>query len=198
VKLLTARFVSLAQCTEKGTLIQAIQNGNADNRSAVWGCVEDCLIKFGYPLFRLDMNCPLILFKDISKVLTVGIDVTNISGKKPSVGTVAICSDPFEGSLQHWRFHSQVLPPRRQVMSILHASVLFQRSFARYIDDCIEKKKTPAPHIIVLRKGLAEVCSYTLHLVYVRLLCCIGMCMTQQQKKPMKVLNTINKSPGHI
>ena len=130
---------------------------NCGNRNAVWGAMEDLLIKNSAPLFVIE---PALNPKggiNMNETIIMGIDVVSSQvGIKPAIGSVSITTNPLQCYLGSYSFHLTCLPRVKKVIGIRKMERLATLALTRAIQDKRDKGENLPTHLLILRRGQSE------------------------------------------
>ena len=85
--------------------------------------------------------------------MTIGINVTG--NTSPTVAIMATINDVFDPSLEHYNFHSTLLPPRKDVIGIEKMQQLARHSILEGMRKHMILWKTLPEYLVVMRSGVA-------------------------------------------
>lgn len=142
-------------CSEQYPVV--LQNVRSSNckKNPLYGCFEDILIKTGYPLFRILPNLPDrdSIFNHPAEFMTVSINVTG--NTRPTVAIMATITDVYDPSLEHYSFHSTLLPPRVDVIGLEKMHRLAKVSLAEGLKRHKKLYGVYPQNLVIMRSGVS-------------------------------------------
>jgi len=140
--------------------LQFIQSGNAANRNAVWGSLEDILTKMEWCMYRIIPNFQSgdkSLFANTDTFWTIGIDVIKPQSTKPNICCISLSRDVYDGSTRSYSFHVGLLPQRHDIIGLRFAQFMWMQCIKNAVNTHVQYKKNKLPNsLIILRKGTSE------------------------------------------
>jgi len=112
--------------------LQFMKCDNANNKNAVFGCMENCLLKMEAKLYEVQPpESKMHLGILPTSIWAVGLDIAHV-GK--SVACMSIIMDPFEGAIGSWRNYCCLLKRRQSIIAGRNTANLFYKALNEILE----------------------------------------------------------------
>lgn len=130
--------------------LQFMKCDNANNKNAVFGCMENCLLKMEAKLYEVHPpDSKKHLGITPTSIWAVGLDIAHV-GK--SVGCMSIIMDPFEGAIGSWRNYCCLLKRRQSIIAGRNTANLFYKALNEILET--ERQRYPTANIKAILKRI--------------------------------------------
>jgi len=130
--------------------LQFMKCDNASNKNAVFGCMENCLLKMEAKLYEVQ---PAESKKHLgikpTSIWAIGLDIAHV-GK--SVACMSIIMDPFEGAIGSWRNYCCLLKRRQPIIAGRNTANLFYKALNEILET--EQQRDPKSSVKIILKRI--------------------------------------------
>jgi hypothetical protein len=129
--------------------LQFMKCDNANNKNAVFGCMENCLLKMEAKLYEVQpAESKIHLGITPTSIWSIGLDIAHV-GK--SVACMSIIMNPFEGAIGSWRNYCCLLKRRQVIIAGRNTANLFYKALNEILENEMQKYPTSSMKSVLKR-----------------------------------------------